>query len=161
MGLLSAVKTFFGDNPLSKAVDRVVDRILPETLSEVEREDLRRQMHSLEHDIQMDLEQVAREAEAVFNERIAQLEGTANDLKSLPILGPIVLFLRGVQRPLWGFAALAMDWLWFSGQWDVGSEQQQTALIVINTLVLGFLFGERTVRNLSPLITQVFGKRHG
>jgi len=30
-------------------------------------------------------------------------------------------------------------------------------MISINILVLGFLFGERTIKNLSPLIIQVFG----
>ena len=50
-----------------------------------------------------------------------------------------------------------MDNKWFFDVHDF-SEQQQTAMIVINILVLGFLFGERTIKNLEPLIIKVFGK---
>ncbi len=32
------------------------------------------------------------------------------------------------------------------------------AMIVINVLVLGFFFGERALKNLMPMIAQVFGK---
>ena len=89
--------------------------------------------------------------------RITQQEGTAKDLQGLPILGPAVLFLRGVQRPTWGFATLYMDNRWFFEVHEF-TEQQQTAMIVINVLVLGFLFGERTLKNLEPLIIKVFAK---
>jgi hypothetical protein len=52
-----------------------------------------------------------------------------------------------------------MDARWFFESGLTFSEQQQTALIVINVLVLGFLFGERAVQNLTPMIVQVFGKK--
>lgn len=96
------------------------------------------------------------ESTEALNKRIAEQEGTASDLKSIPIFGTIVIFLRGVQRPAWGFYTMYLDWVWFSTVTDY-SEQQQTALILINILVLGFLFGERTIKNLSPLIIKVFG----
>jgi hypothetical protein len=103
------------------------------------------------------------DAEKTLNDRIAQQEGTASDLRSIWGLGHIVLFLRGLQRPVWGFSTLYIDFLWFttpksSVNFIVYTEQQQTALIVINILVLGFLFGERTIKNLEPLIIKVFGK---
>jgi hypothetical protein len=77
----------------------------------------------------------------------------------MPVFGRIVLFARGAQRPVWGFATLWMDMEWFFGSNHTFDEQQQTALIVINTLVLGFLFGERAVQNLTPMIVQVFAKK--
>lgn len=92
-----------------------------------------------------------------LDKRIAEQEGTAKDLKKMPLLGPIMLFLRGAQRPTWGFATLYMDNLWFFGSYTF-TQQQETGLIVINTLVLGFLFGERAVANLAPLIARVFGR---
>ena len=99
-----------------------------------------------------------QQSAAKLDKRIAEQEGTATDLKTIPILGHIVLFARGAQRPVWGFATLWIDTQWFFGSYTF-DEQQQTALIVINTLVLGFLFGERAVQNLTPMIVQVFAKK--
>lgn len=102
--------------------------------------------------------ELAHKEQAEFNTRIKEMEGTASDLKTIPILGPIVLFLRGVQRPFWGFGTFYFDYKWFTAA-DSYDEQQQTALIVINMLVLGFLFGERAIKNLEPLIVKVFAKK--
>ncbi|WP_230413519.1 hypothetical protein [Zooshikella ganghwensis] len=64
-----------------------------------------------------------------------------------------MLFLRGAQRPVWGFATLYLDLCWFA-TWQL-TVQQETALTLINVLVLGFLFGERAIKNVMPLIMQV------
>ena len=96
-------------------------------------------------------------AEQTLTERISQLEGTANDLKTLPIIGHLILFARGCQRPIWGFFTLYLDYQWFT-QWQL-SEQQQSALIVINLLVLGFLFGERAIKNVAPYLIQAAQNR--
>jgi hypothetical protein len=37
-------------------------------------------------------------ADELLTDRMAKLEGTASDLKGVPILGPAMLFLRGSQR---------------------------------------------------------------
>ncbi len=97
----------------------------------------------------------AMEADRAVTDRIAKLEGSASDLLRVPYLGAFIIFLRGCQRPLWGFATLYMDFLWFTA-WKL-TEKQETALCIINLLVLGFLFGERTIKNLEPLIMKIFG----
>ncbi len=91
-----------------------------------------------------------------LTDRIAILEGTAADLgESLP--GKIVLFLRGAQRPVWGYATLV-----FVGAWLLGSPSftpgQEQILYAIVLLVLGFLFGERAVKNVLPLFQKGLGK---
>lgn len=98
------------------------------------------------------------EAERGLTDRIATLEGTASDLRAVPIVGPLVLFLRGLQRPVWGYATLYADGMWFMGKW-VLNQQQESAMWVINMLVLGFLFGERAVQNLTPFITEMMQAR--
>ena len=111
--------------------------------------------------IEMEKRQQANEAllgaEREVTERIAQLEGTAKDLKSMPVIGRIVLFARGCQRPVWGFFTLWLDYKWFS-EWSL-SQQQQSALIAINILVLGFLFGERAAKNVMPYVIKAIQKR--
>lgn len=99
------------------------------------------------------------EAERNLTERISQLEGTAADLRGMPILGTFILFLRGAQRPVWGFGVIAMDFMVFSGKWPLPPDTAtESAFWIINLLVLGFLFGERAVKNVAPLVGQYFGK---
>ncbi|MEW8076106.1 MAG: hypothetical protein AB2815_10155 [Candidatus Sedimenticola endophacoides] len=117
---------------------------------------LRLELERIEQDKRQQTDNALLEAEQMLTERISKLEGTASDLKSLPVVGRLMLFARGCQRPLWGFFTMYLDWCWFS-QWTL-SEKQQAALIVVNILVLGFLFGERAIRNLTPLISQLFRK---
>lgn len=102
--------------------------------------------------------ELAHQDQAEFNARIKEMEGTASDLRAIPILGPVILFLRGLQRPAWGFFTMYADWQWFTAE-TAYTEQQQTAMIVINMLVLTFLFGERAIKNLEPLIIKVFAKK--
>lgn len=92
-------------------------------------------------------------------ERAALLEGTASDLKSIPVLGPIMLFLRGAQRPLMGYATMYLDYMVFSGAWKLEDDVQRNCFFLINMLVLAFLFGERAVKNLAPLITDMLAAK--
>ena len=100
-------------------------------------------------------------AEASLTERIATLEGTATDLKSLPILGPVMLFIRGSQRPLWGFGTLYIDFQVFSDKWTLVSPEMSSAFWLVNVLVLSFLFGERAVANVLPLVSDILKSKVG
>ena len=102
-----------------------------------------------------------QEAKKNLNERIAMYEGTASDLKSVPYLGALMLFLRGAQRPVWGFAALFIDWQVFAGAWTLTNPIVQNAFYIVNVLVLGFLFSERAVTNIMPFITSIIKAKSG
>ncbi len=117
---------------------------------------LRLELERIEQDKRQQTDKALLDAELMLTERISKLEGTASDLKSLPVVGRLMLFARGCQRPVWGFFTMYLDWCWFS-EWTL-SEKQQLALIVVNILVLGFLFGERAIRNLTPLISRLFNR---
>lgn len=127
----------------------------PPDLSAEQLYDLELKTKKLQSDIQQQMDNAANIAEELLNSRIAQLEGTASDLKCVPFVGPLVLFLRGLQRPLWGYATLFMDYMWFS-EWTTLTSKQESALMAINILVLGFLFGERAIKNVMPLVTKLF-----
>lgn len=103
------------------------------------------------------------EATRALTDRIAQLEGTAADLKAVPILGQAMLFARGAQRPIIGYAVMWLDYQVFSGTYKVGlsGEMLSNLFFLINVLVLAFLFGERAVKNLAPLITDMMNARAG
>ncbi|ABC33399.1 conserved hypothetical protein [Hahella chejuensis KCTC 2396] len=149
MSLLSKVVDVVTGGLADRAY-QVVKDYFPPDMSEAQRANVQLALDKLELERRQQAEQARHAAEKQLTERIKELEGSAKDLLRLPILGPLMLFLRGCQRPVWGFATLYLDWMWFSA-WTL-DEQQQTALITINVLVLGFLFGERALANAAPRI---------
>lgn len=156
MEILSKVTEFLGGS-IFKEIKEGVMAYFPPDMSPEQRAKAELAVQEFLHEKEKEANKVLAEASANLDKRIAEQEGTAKDLKAIPFLGPVILFFRGLQRPVWGFATLYMDNKWFFDVHDF-SEQQQTAMIVINILVLGFLFGERTIKNLEPLIIKVFGK---
>lgn len=144
---------------IGQAALTIAEKWFPPSMSEGDKQQAKLAFESLELERQRQTDAAISQATQDLTARIAQLEGTASDLKALPIVGRIVLFARGAQRPVWGFATLWMDYQWFASNWGTLTETQETALVVINCLVLGFLFGERAVKNLMPLILKVLGPK--
>jgi hypothetical protein len=157
MSLLTKITDVVGGS-LFGSVKELITDYFPPDMSPEKKAELQRKIDEMEFKKQIAILEAAADAEKTLNQRIAEQEGTASDLKQLPIVGRIVLFLRGLQRPMWGFFVMYIDFEWFTKA-PTYTEQQQSALIVINLLVLGFLFGERTITNLKPLIVEVFGRR--
>lgn len=151
--LLTKAVDFFSGGLGSAIVDGVKD-YFPPSMSDKEKAVLAARIKDSADKQANESAKIANEAEAEFNQRIKDMEGTANDLKSIPVIGPLVIFLRGCQRPIWGYATLYMDFMVFSDKWKTLTETQESALWVINLLVLGFLFGERAVKNIMPLVSQ-------
>lgn len=156
MSFLSKVTDFIGGSLFKELKDGVM-AYFPPDMTPAQKMEAEIKIQQFLHQKELDANRILNESAQQLDKRIREQEGTASDLKAIPILGTLILFLRGVQRPLWGFATLYMDFKWFFEVHNF-DEQQQTALIVINVLVLGFLFGERTIKNLEPLIIKVFGK---
>lgn len=155
MSFLTKVTDIIGGSLFGEVKD-LVTQYFPPDMSETAKAELSLKLAKLEAEKTAAINGNLSDAEKTLNQRIAEQEGTASDLKQLPFIGRIVLFLRGLQRPLWGFFTMYIDFIWFTTSPEF-TKQQQTALITINILVLGFLFGERTIKNLSPLIIKVFG----
>lgn len=138
--------------------DTVMDGIkayFPPDMTDQQKAAINLEIQKIEMQKQMQLNAAIAEAEKSINERISQQEGTAKDLMSLPVVGRIIIFARGCQRPAWGFATMIGDYYWLSGAWGLLTDRQESALFAINLLVLGFLFGERAVKNVAPFIQQM------
>lgn len=148
-----------GDGLAAKTLEFVNTR-WPPSMSDQQKAEMEVVLKDLAHRQTLDLMSAAREDEALFNERTIALEGTAKDLQAIPILGHIVIFLRGSFRPAFAYATFYWDFVYFvSGmRW---TDRQETLLLVINLLVLVFFFGERAMKNVMPLITQVFIAKNG
>lgn len=155
-GILSGITNFIGGG-LFKELKETFMAYLPPDLSPEQKAQIELKMQDSLNEKQRAADIALSEAASQLDKRISDQEGTASDLKTIPILGTLVIFLRGCQRPVWGYATLWLDTQWFFGTYTL-TDKQNLALVLINVLVLGFLFGERTVLNLQPLIEKVFAK---
>lgn len=158
MAIFDKIASLFGGG-LVDSVIKTVEKYLPPDMSPAEKASMELELQRMAFEKQKQADAMMADAERRVTERISLLEGTATDLRSVPVIGPVMLFMRGAQRPVWGFAVLYADMMWFSGRWGVMTTQQESALWVINLLVLGFIFGERAVANLAPVISDMMSRR--
>lgn len=160
MAIFDKLADLFGGGLVTSVLD-TVKSYLPPGMTPQEEGALKLEIERMAFEKQKQADAMLADAERQVTERISLLEGTATDLRAVPIIGPLMLFMRGAQRPVWGFATMWADGMWFSGQWGALSQQQESALWLINMLVLSFLFGERAVSNLAPLVSEFIAKRSG
>lgn len=158
MNLLDKISGLFGGSLADSVLD-TVRAYFPPGMTPQQEAELKLELERLAFEKQKQADAMLADAERHVTERISLLEGTATDLRAVPVIGPIMLFMRGAQRPVWGFAVLYADMMWFSGKWGAMTTQQESALWVINLLVLGFIFGERAVANLAPVISDIMSRR--
>ena len=160
MAVFDKIASLFGGGLVDSVLD-TVKAYFPPGMTPQQEAELKLGLEKLAFEKQKQADAMMADAGRQVTERISLLEGTATDLRSVPFIGPIMLFMRGAQRPVWGFATMWADAMWFSGQWGSLSQQQESALWLINMLVLSFLFGERAVSNLAPLVSEFIAKRSG
>lgn len=158
MSFFTKVSNFLTGGIGGKIVDKVLSQF-PDKLSEEQKSAITQAATQATREYEKELLELAHQQDVEFNQRIKDLEGTAQDLKHFGWIGSIVVFLRGCQRPTWGYLTLYMDMKWFSGQWAGLSQQQESALWIVNILVLSFLFGERAIKNAMPFITEFFKQK--
>lgn len=147
---------------LAQQVIDVVKTYFPPDMSPEQKASMQLEIERIQLQREKQSNDAMAAAEASLNERIREYEGTASDLKSIPYIGALMIFLRGAQRPIIGYGTIYLDFMVFSGAWAVEpNSQQDAAFWVINLLVLGFLFGERAVKNVAPMITQMMSAKRG
>lgn len=157
MDILAKLTDIVGGS-LFKEVKDVAMAYFPPDMTDQQKAHAELGLRKFAHVKEIEIRNAITEAEAQFSDRIAAMEGTTSDLKTIPYIGGLIIFLRGVQRPAWGFATMVMDFKWFFGS-HTFTETQDTALLVVNFLVLGFLFGERALKNLEPLIARLLDRK--
>ena len=156
--IAKGIAGFFTGDTGKEVVGFIRDRF-PAKLSDAELAEIQADADRREMQRERDAMEWANQQDAEFFKFTKDMEGTAADLKGVPVLGPIVIFMRGMFRPIFAYFTMYLDFMWFTTDTSHWTEQQNTAMIVINIIVLVFFFGERTVKNLLPLIGQVFGAK--
>ncbi|MBK3519928.1 hypothetical protein [Carboxylicivirga marina] len=156
MKFLEKVIALLG-NSVFEDVGDLIDRFVT---TGAKKQEMKTELLELQHRHEVEAVKLSLEAEQEFNQRIKDLEGTSKDLRQSGWLGKVVLFMRGAQRPLWGYFVAYMDYKVFAGNWSLkGNEKLESAFWIINFLVLGFLFGERAVKNVAPLVSEMMSKK--
>jgi len=152
MGVLG---DFLGGGLATKIAEVVGNRLEDKSKVELTTLEITEAVAARAHELEMAQLQADKEAEAEFNQRTLEMEGTAKDLQALPYVGSVVLFLRGAFRPLFAYFTAYLDWLYFyqSMPW---TDKQQALVYAVNMLVLGFFFGERALKNVLPLVAKIF-----
>jgi hypothetical protein len=157
--LLKSVTT--GDGLATKLID-TVSGYIP---SKEDRARLEIEIRSIAHAQELEIQRAELEAKKAeveevkeLNARIKDLEGTAKDLMQAGYAGRIVLFLRGAQRPLWGWSVMLMDIRVYLGSATLG-DQEMKLLYALNLLVGSFLFGERAIKNVMPFFKDMIESR--
>jgi hypothetical protein len=141
----------------NKIIDTAV-AFFPPSMSDAEKAKATIALKELAHKEELELLNATNEATQLFNQRVKEYEGTANDLKSIPIIGALIIFLRGAFRPLFAYAIAFVDIKVFSNAWQITDPQILSAFWLVNLLVLGFFFGERTMKNILPLLKEFLKK---
>jgi hypothetical protein len=153
MDILGGLKAVLGGGDLFSNIVDTVKEYIPSEQAKLE---MQLKVQTLAYDHELKVLEATNEAEKTFNEKIAQYEGTAADLKAVPVIGPVMLFARGSVRPCFCFYTLYMDYMVMSGLWDLDmGTVRGNVFVIMNTLVLGFHFGERALQNIMPLITNM------
>lgn len=156
--IAAGVAKFFGGDTGKEVVGFIRDRF-PGKMSEAELAEVAAETDKREMEREKNVMDWAREQDQQFFTFTKDMEGTAADLRTIPYVGGLIIFLRGAFRPIFAYFTLYLDAVWMLTETsDSWTDQQNTAMIVINVVVLVFFFGERTVKNLMPLIAQVFGR---
>jgi len=170
-GLKGASTVFTGG--FGEVGKRIVDTVagqFPEKMSDLEKSQMEIAVMKIVNEEKDKALARWNEQEEIFYERIKAMEGTASDLLQLPVIGRIVIFLRGIQRPLWGFLVLYMDLMIFSGKWSISriaaanpeiAPDLVSLIWLINLVVLAFLFGERAVKNVMPFFERFMAVKTG
>lgn len=159
MNILSTIIDKFGGGIIQGGFD-IVKAYFPPSMTDKEKGDAQLAYERFVHEKQKEASTDALEADKEFNQRVKDMEGTAQDLMALPVVGRLIIFIRGAQRPVWGCFTLYADYMVFSKAWDLsGNPELGSMLFLINALTLSFLFGERAVKNLLPFLKDFVGKK--
>ena len=159
MDIVGTIIDKFGGGIIKEGFD-IVKSYFPPSMTDKEKGDAQLAYERFVHEKQKESNTLALEVDKEFNQRIKDMEGTAADLKTIPILGSTIIFIRGAQRPIWGCFTLYADYMAFSKMWDLSDAPELRAmLLAINILVLGFLFGERAIKNILPFLKEFMGKK--
>jgi hypothetical protein len=136
-------------------IDTGIKRFTREKMSEKDQQELSNNMT-------MFVMSEARQEGSAFRSFVLAYEGEAKDYKDIPLIGPIMMLIRGLIRPGFTLGVAYWDWCYFTAQsLELWTHDKTNLLFAINLIVLIFWFGERTVQYVMPLINAFLQAKTG
>ena len=161
MSFLGKISNFiFGKEDGESIASVVTDTIkeyYPPDLTEAQKQQLELGAKHAAVAVAQAAQEMITESEKAITERIVVLEGSAKDLRTIPVLGSIVIFLRAAYRPVFAYAIsfTAIAWWWGTTSIQIPPDSVKEQLLYwCLIIVLIFHFGERAVRAALPMMTQ-------
>ena len=99
MAIFDKIASLFGGGLVDSMLD-TVKAYFPPCMTTQQEAELKLELERLAFEKQKQADAMLADAERQVTERISLLEGTATDLRAVPVIGPIMLFMRGAQRPV-------------------------------------------------------------
>jgi len=116
----------------------------------------------LSNNMQMFVMSESRQEGSAFRSFILAYEGEAKEYRDIPLIGPLMMLIRGLIRPGFTVAVGYWDFIYFSARdMALWPNDKSNLLFAINLIVLIFWFGERTVQYVMPLINAFIQSRTG
>lgn len=155
MSLTAKVLDIVGGG-LFNGITDLAKTYFPPNMSEEQKKQFELGLMKIKDDKMLKVQSQLIKTEQMYNERIMTMDGTAEQLRKIWFIGPLLIFARAIQRPLWGFGTLILDYQVFSGKWTIiEGSRQDTCFLLINLIILIFLFGEKTFKNIAPLVERL------
>ena len=129
-------------DPLTAILDTgktVLNKFVADKMPEVDR-------LKLENDFELETRRQAANETSDFYKFVTDYAGSATDYKDIPVIGPLMLLIRGLVRPSITYATAYFDWILFTGGAD-WSPEKIALLGKINIIVLAFWFGDRIINS--------------
>ena len=101
----------------------------------------------LEQNMEMFVAAESRKENGAFRQFVLAYEGSAADYKNFPLVGPLIMIMRGLVRPLFTYATGYFDFIYFTKVGVGWTPEQAQLLAIINVIVLVFWFGEKILVN--------------
>lgn len=136
---------------IMNVVEKGIDHFFPPSMSEKDKEALKQNMT-------MFVAKESRAESSEFRNFILAYEGSAADYKTIPFIGPLMMLIRGLVRPICTYGTFYFDFLYFTSTTRIWTIEQSKLLAIMNIIVLVFWFGEKILVNtgLSEVIMNVF-----
>lgn len=149
-------KLIGGEGGFLKGAADIVDRFVQ---TKEEKAAAALALTQLSHKLEMEANAQGFEIEKEFNDRLLKMEGTASDLSRFGFVGSIIIFLRGAFRPVASYLILYVDVMVFLGDIKLPeAEETKKLFYALSLIIFIFYFGERTIKNVIPILGMYFGK---
>jgi len=136
---------------IMNVVEKGMDHFLPPSMNEKDKAELKQNM-------EMFVAKEAHSESSEFRNFVLQYEGSAADYKNIPFIGPIMMLIRGMVRPICTYGTFYFDFIYFTSITKVWTVEQSKLLAIMNVIVLTFWFGEKILVNtgLMEVLMNVF-----